>query len=106
MRLRAAVGDRRLPMVRWGRLGVFLATVLAGGPLWAAPFVPGTGVKLSSVGDNFEAADWEYYFNGEKASYEQDEEQRPPGGESANGRWYEGAMRGQPDVIRRITTPP
>jgi hypothetical protein len=93
-------------MVRWGRLGVLLAAILGGRAAIAAPFVPGTGVKVSQVGDNFEDQSWEYYFNGAKASYEQDEEQRPPGGESANGRWYESAMRGQPDVIRRIATPP
>ena len=70
------------------------------------PFVPGSGVKVIQCGDNFEAADWRYVMNGAKASHEQDEEQRPPGGRSVNGRWYEGAKRGQPDVIRRIATPP
>ena len=70
------------------------------------PFVPGSGVKVVQCGDNFESADWRYIMNGAKASHEQDEEQRPPGGRSVNGRWYEGAKRGQPDVIRRIATPP
>lgn len=70
------------------------------------PFVPGSGVKLTMVGDNFEDATWSYIRNGAKASYEQDEAQRPPGGRSRNGRWYESAMRGQPDVVRRIATPP
>jgi hypothetical protein len=72
----------------------------------AQPVVPGSGVKLQVVGDDFEAADWKYIPNGAKASYEQDESQRPPGGKSTNGRWYESAMRGQPDVVRRIPTPP
>ena len=45
-------------------------------------------------------------MNGRKASFEQDEEQRPPGGVSRNGRWYESAMRGQPDVVKRVKTPP
>jgi hypothetical protein len=70
------------------------------------PVVPGTGVKLTMMGDDFEARDWGYIPNGAKASYEQDETQRPPGGKSRNDRWYESAMRGQPDVIRRIPTPP
>ena len=70
------------------------------------PFVPGSGVKVVQCGDNFEAPDWRYILNGAKASHEQDGEQRPPGGRSVNGRWYEGAKRGQPDVIRRIATPP
>src|SRR5262245_263234 len=71
-----------------------------------APVVPGTGVKLTAVGDDFASPDWQYFPNGAKASYEQDETQRPPGGRSKNGRWYESAMRGQPDVVRRIPTPP
>ena len=80
------------------------ATVPAGPQ--SQPVVPGTGVKVAALGDNFEAPDWQYIPNGAKASYEQDETQRPPGGKSTNGRWYESAMRGQPDVIRRIATPP
>jgi hypothetical protein len=71
-----------------------------------APVVPGTGVNLAMCGDDFESKDWSYTPNGPKASYEQDETQRPPGGKSNNGRWYESAMRGQPDVVRRIATPP
>lgn len=70
------------------------------------PFVPGSGVKVTQCGDNFESPDWRYIMNGPKASHEQDEQQRPPGGRSVNGRWYEGAKRGQPDVARRIATPP
>ncbi len=71
-----------------------------------APFVPGSGVKVSQVGDDFEDPSWSYTMNGPKASHEQDEQQRPPGGRSRNGRWYESAMRGQPDLIKRISTPP
>lgn len=69
-------------------------------------FVPGTGERIRQVGDNFEDPNWGYIMNGKKASYEQDEQQRPPGGRSKNGRWYESAMRGQPDLIRRVNTPP
>ena len=72
----------------------------------AAPVVPGTGVKIGLVGDNFEDPNWQYVVNGRKASFEQDEQQRAPGGFSKNGRWYESAMRGHPDVIRRVPTPP
>lgn len=70
------------------------------------PFVPGTGVKVERVGDDFENPNWRYIMNGKKASHEQDEEQRPPGGESNNGRWYESALRGQPDIVKRVPTPP
>lgn len=45
-------------------------------------------------------------MNGAKASFEQDEQQRPPGGFSRNGRWYESGMRGQPDIVKRVKTPP
>ncbi len=69
-------------------------------------FVPGTGQRVTQVGDNFEDPRWSYIKNGAKASYEQDEQQRPPGGESRNRRWYESAMRGQPDVVKRVSTPP
>ena len=70
------------------------------------PFVPGSGEWITQVGDNFEDPRWGYIKNGRKASFEQDEAQRPPGGESRNRRWYESAMRGQPDVVKRVPTPP
>jgi len=70
------------------------------------PFVPGTGEKVAQSGDDFEDARWSYVKNGRKASYEDDEQQRPPGGKSRNGRWYESALRGQPDVVKRVPTPP
>ncbi len=69
------------------------------------PVVPGSGIKVTQVGDDFEDPRWSYVMNGLKASHEQDENQRPPGGRSRNGRWYESAMRGQPDLIRRVPTP-
>ena len=69
-------------------------------------FVPGTGQIVTTIGDDFEDARWGYIKNGRKASYEDDEQQRPPGGKSRNGRWYESALRGQPDLIKRVTTPP
>jgi len=70
------------------------------------PLVPGTGQIVTTVGDDFEDARWGYIKNGRKASYEDDEQQRPPGGKSRNARWYESALRGQPDVIKRVSTPP
>ena len=106
--VRAGRGARRF--VRTLHLAATAASTalvaFAAGGLRAEPVVPGTGVKITAVGDDFEAEDWGYIPNGAKASYEQDETQRPPGGKSKNGRWYESAMRGQPDVIRRIATPP
>lgn len=84
-----------------------LLAVISDAPTWADdPFVPGTGVKIPHVGDDFESSDWGYISNSPKASHEQDEEQRPPGGASKNGRFYESAKRGQPDVVQWIRTPP
>lgn len=92
---------------------VLLAATIAGAVLAPRrvlladdPFVPGAGVRVTAVGDDFEDPAWGYVMNGRKASHEQDEQQRPPGGKSNNGRWYESAKRGQPDVVQRILTPP
>jgi hypothetical protein len=68
-------------------------------------FVPGSGTRLENVGDDFEEANWGYVFNLPKSTEEQNEKQNLPLGKSTNGRWYEGAKRGQPDVVQRIATP-
>ncbi len=87
-------------------LGFLVTAFTAGGIQANEPIVPGTGQRVQRVGDDFENPGWKYVMNGQKASYEQDEEQRPPGGFARNRRWYESAMRGQPDVVRRVPTPP
>ena len=51
--------------------------------------VPGTGIRQSNVGDDFEDPNWKWHPNGEKASREQDELERRPLGGSSNGRWFE-----------------
>ena len=87
--------------------GVVGCLILATGPGNAAePFVPGTGRFLKNCSDNFENPNWGYSYNLPKSSYEQDERQRGPGGVSANRLWHEGAMRGTPDVVKRVPTPP
>lgn len=68
-------------------------------------FVPGSGTLLEQVGDNFEDESWDYVFNEPKSSEEQNRRQNLPLGKSTNGRWYEGAKRGQPDIVRRVETP-
>ena len=90
-----------LPSLRAGRAS--LVVPLAFG---SDPVVPGTGVKIAKVGDDFEDPDWEYYFRGHKSSQEMDDEPRLPTGEAKNRRWYEGIKRGHPDVVRRVPTPP
>lgn len=67
--------------------------------------VPGTGQKVVQVGDDFEGKDWEYLPAGPKSSENIDEQQRIPAGASKNGRFYEGIMRGQPDIVKRVKTP-
>ncbi|MGE0757369.1 MAG: hypothetical protein AB7O38_10125 [Pirellulaceae bacterium] len=71
----------------------------------AQPVVPGTGIKVEQVGDDFEAEDWEWYHNWPKSSDENNKWQNAPGGESSNGRWYEGIKRGHPDHVKRVPTP-
>ena len=68
-------------------------------------FVPGTGIELSKVGDDFEDPDWKWIPNGLKSSEEINGRQNGPLGKSANGRWYEGVKRGYPDVVKRVATP-
>ncbi len=68
--------------------------------------VPGTGVPLNNVGDDFEDENWTWVPNAPKSSREQDEQTRPPMGYSTNGRWFESPKRGMPDVIERVPTPP
>jgi hypothetical protein len=70
-----------------------------------AQVVPGTGQRVTTVGDDFEDAKWSYVFNLPKSSEEEDKQRRMPNGSSTNKRWFEGLMRGQPDVIKRVPTP-
>ena len=70
------------------------------------PVVPGTGVKITKVGDDFEDPEWSFVHNYPKASHEMDERVRHPSGYSTNRRWMESAKRGHPDYIVRVDTPP
>ncbi len=67
--------------------------------------VPGTGQRVTAVGDDFEDPNWSYVYNNPKSSDENDEQKRFPTGASRNGRWFEGIMRGHPDVVKRVPTP-
>ncbi len=94
----------RFPAARAALTG---ALVLAVGMIAARaePVIPGSGQKLPQVGDDFEDEGWGYLFNLPKGTRDIDEQDRFPAGEAANGRWYEGMRRGQPDVIKRVPTP-
>lgn len=70
-----------------------------------AQLVPGTGKKIEQVGDDFEDPQWHYIGNWPKSTEENNERHNYPSGKSANGRWYEGMKRGQPDFLRRVPTP-
>ncbi len=86
---------------------ICLAAVAQSGQAFASePLVPGTGIEITKVGDDFEDPEWEYYMRGAKSSKEMDENTRLPAGESKNKRWYEGIKRGHPDIVRRVATPP
>lgn len=67
--------------------------------------VPGSGTKVDSVGDDFEAEDWTYNLAMPKSSENIDKKRRAPFGRAVNNRWYEGAKRGDPDVVKRVATP-
>jgi hypothetical protein len=82
----------------------FSGTVL--GQSAANIVVPGTGTQLTQVGDDFEDESWSFVPNNPKSTEDIDEKQRQPLGKSTNGRWYEGAKRGHPDVVKRVPTPP
>ncbi|MEX0824597.1 MAG: hypothetical protein WD119_00440 [Pirellulaceae bacterium] len=69
------------------------------------PVVPGTGSVLTGVGDDFEDPNWEYIPRDPKSTEDIDENQRAPLGRTTNGRWYEGAKRGHPDIVKRVPTP-
>lgn len=71
----------------------------------ASPIVPGTGAKVTNVGDDFEDENWGFVHNFPKSSEELDEQKRYPTGQATNGRWYEGIKRGQPDFLKRVPTP-
>ncbi len=70
------------------------------------PFVPGAGEFLADCSDDFEAPQWSYSLKHPKSSSEQDKNSRPPGGFSNNRLWHEGALRGTPDIVKRVPTPP
>ena len=93
------------------RLSATLMVVVAAlwlyGPLVAqAQVVPGTGFKLTEVADDFENEAWEFTPNWPKASQNLNGDTQHPLGEVNNGRWYESAYRGAPDIVRRVPTPP
>jgi hypothetical protein len=87
------------------KLLLFGVVGLVPGVLAAQVLVPGSGQRVTAVGDTFEDPKWSYNYNLPKSSDENDEQKRFPTGGSANGRWFEGVMRGQPDVIKRVPTP-
>jgi hypothetical protein len=66
--------------------------------------VPGTGTRITF--DDFEDESWSYAPNLPKSSSNLDHQERDPGGMSSNGRWYESSLRGQPDLVQRVATPP
>lgn len=90
---------------------IFFAALAFAGHLWlpvagaSDPVVPGTGIKIAKVGDDFEDLNWEFDHRNPKSSQELDDQPRLPPGEAKNLRWYEGIKRGHPDVVRRVPTP-
>ena len=67
--------------------------------------VPGTGTKIDYVGDDFEEEDWQFVHNMPKSSKELNERMYGPMSYSTNRRWSEGPERGQPDLLKVVSTP-
>lgn len=88
------------------KLFVFCLIVGAATAQAAGPMVPGSGTLITGVGDDFEDPEWNYVPNWPKSSNNIDKRTRNPGGFSTNGRWFEAALRGQPDYLARVTPPP
>ena len=88
-----------------GTLSVFLLTIGISGQA-RGQVVPGTGTKVSQVGDDFEDVTWKWIPNFPKASEEIDKQARLPNGHAVNNRLYEPLKRGEPDVVKRVFTPP
>ena len=95
----------KLPFLRLAQAACFVVAI----PIFfidaQAQLVPGTGMKLDQVGDDFEDESWKWVPNGAKSSKEQDEQVRSPTGFSTNRRWFESPKRGMPDHIVRVATP-
>lgn len=89
----------------WLALFIASVTLSTSGTAGDLPVVPGTGTLIDFVGDSFEEPGWEFIHNHPKSSREQDERTRFPRGFSANGRWFEGPERGQPDLMRVVPAP-
>ncbi len=73
-------------------------------PVWGQ-VVPGTGTKLTQVGDDFEDEAWTFTLNLPKASSNLNRVDNQPAGFSSNQRWFESMYRGTPDVVKRVPTP-
>jgi hypothetical protein len=84
---------------------VSLFFLIAANHLNAQVPIPGAGRPVANAGDDFEDPAWEYIYNNPKASNENDGQNRNPSGISRNGRFFEPAKRGQPDLIQRVETP-
>jgi hypothetical protein len=84
---------------------VLLGWLATANPAVGQALVPGTGERIAKVGDDFEDPNWGYTFNNPKNSSELDGHERLPNGFSTNGRWFEGPMRGHPDLLKRVSTP-
>ena len=104
------INNCRGRVLRRARVGAYLGTLACALTLSSTAhgqeFVPGSGHRVVDVGDDFEDPNWTYNYNLPKSSQNLDHQSRPPFGESSNGRWFEPALRGQPDVVKRVATPP
>ena len=96
---------RSLPsrLALWGV--VLLAAVLCHRATAATPVVPGSGQRVTQIGDDFEDPNWNFNYHHPKSSRNINKRENGPLGASDNQRWLEGPHRGTPDVMQRVPTP-
>ncbi len=97
-----------LPKTQFANLMTIMAWLwMLSVPSWAQDLVvPGMGIVIDEVGDDFEDQGWLFIPNLPKSSRNIDKKERGPLARSKNGRWLEGPHRGTPDVMERVRTPP
>ena len=91
------------PCIPWALM--IPAVLISAEAVAMPPVVPGTGERVTQVGDDFEDPSWNFNFNHPKSSRNINKRENGPLAISDNRRWLEGPHRGTPDVMQRVPTP-
>ncbi len=93
-------------VTRFSPVVLSLIVITTDAQAFAQGIVPGTGRRVTEVGDDFEDPNWHYIPNFPKSSRNIDKQLRAPTGTASNNSFYESNYRGAPDVVKRVPTPP